>query len=75
LTDFSLGSQWIAYRHGEAGDALFRRADGSAYAKVATGSRVALLDDERRRTAWLSAFELGSPSVLDWQVSDDVACL
>ncbi|MDW5313633.1 APH(3'') family aminoglycoside O-phosphotransferase [Rhizobium sp. PL01] len=75
MTGFSLGSQWIAYLHGESGDALFRRADGSAYAKVATGSGVALLDDERRRTAWLSAFELGSPSVLDWQVSDDVACL
>ena len=72
---FSLGSQWIAYRHGESGDALFRRTDGSAYAKVSTGSGVALLDDERRRTAWLSPFKLGSPTVLDWQVSDDVACL
>lgn len=72
---FSLGSQWIAYRHGESGDALYRRSDGSAYAKVSTGSGVVLLDDERRRTAWLSSFKLGSPTVLDWQVSDDVACL
>lgn len=75
LKGFSLGSQWIAHHHGESGDALFRRADGSAYAKVATGSGVALLDDERRRTAWLSPYKLGSPTVLDWQVSDDVACL
>ena len=75
LTGFSLGSQWVAYHHGESGDALFRRTDGSAYAKVATGSGVALLDDERRRTAWLSPFKIGSPTVLDWQVSDDVACL
>jgi streptomycin 3"-kinase len=57
LTGFSLGSQWVAYHHGESGDALFRRTDGSAYAKVATGSGVALLDDERRRTAWLSPFK------------------
>ena len=75
LESFSPGSQWIAYHHGESGDALFRRTDGSAYAKVATGSGVALLVDERRRTAWLSPYKLGSPAVLDWQVSDDVACL
>lgn len=74
-TGFSLGSQWIAYHHGESGDALFRRRDGSAYAKVSAGSGVARLDDERRRTTWLSAFELRSPMVLDWHVSDGVACL
>lgn len=72
---FFPASQWIAYHHGESGDALFRRSDGSAYAKIATGSGVALLDDERRRTAWLSSYRLGPPTVLDWQVSDGVACL
>lgn len=75
LPGLSIGREWIPYRRGESGDDLFRRSDGSAYAKVSTGSGVALLDDERRRTAWLASFGLGSPAVLDWMVSDEGACL
>lgn len=75
LPSLPAGQAWVPVRAGESGDDLFRRSDGAAYAKVSKGGGVALLDGERRRTAWLAPFGLGSPTVLDWNAWDDGACL
>ncbi|MDQ0473550.1 APH(3'') family aminoglycoside O-phosphotransferase [Labrys wisconsinensis] len=69
------GRQWLPVGSGESGDHVFRRSDGEAYAKVADGERAPLLEAERRRTQWLSAFDLGAPPVLDWIEADGAACL
>jgi streptomycin 3"-kinase len=69
------GTDWLPVGTGESGDRVFRRGDGAAYAKVATGERVALLDGERRRTAWLAATGIPCPAVLDWMEEEGSACL
>ena len=69
------GQSWIPVRTGESGDLVYRRSDGAAYAKIAAGVNVDLLDGERHRTEWLATFGLGSPAVLDWIATDDGACL
>jgi streptomycin 3"-kinase len=68
-------TEWLPVGTGESGDRVFRRGDGAAYAKVATGERAALLDGERRRTAWLGSTGVPGPAVLDWAVADGGACL
>ncbi|MGH6762964.1 MAG: APH(3'') family aminoglycoside O-phosphotransferase [Phyllobacterium sp.] len=69
------GREWVPVSHGESGDQVFQRSDRAAYAKISKGKGVTLLDEERQRTQWLSSFDLGSPTVLDWVVSGDGACL
>jgi len=69
------GQSWIPVRTGESGDLVCRRSDGAAYAKIAAGANVDLLDGERRRIEWLATFGLGSPTVLDWIATGDGACL
>lgn len=69
------GQSWIPVRTGESGDLVYRRSDGAAYAKIAAGANVDLLDGERRRIEWLATFGLGSPTVLDWIATGDGACL
>lgn len=75
LPPIPLGKTWIRASEGESGDAVYRRSDGAAFAKVSLGEGAAQLDEERRRTEWLAPFDLGSPAVLDWHASSDGACL
>ncbi|WP_408068517.1 APH(3'') family aminoglycoside O-phosphotransferase [Vineibacter terrae] len=66
---------WIAVHTGESGDRVYRSSDGAAYAKLATGARMAALDGERRRVAWLAPCGLGTARVLDWITVHGTACL
>lgn len=75
LPRLPLGKTWIRASEGESGDAVYRRSDGAAFAKVSLGEGAAQLDEERLRTAWLAPFGLGSAAVLDWHASRDGACL
>lgn len=75
LPPLPIGKQWIAAPSGESGDTVYRRSDGVAFAKVSMGEGAASLDEERRRTAWLAPFDLGTAAVLDWRVSGHGACL
>ncbi|HEX2890675.1 MAG TPA: APH(3'') family aminoglycoside O-phosphotransferase [Vineibacter terrae] len=69
------GATWIAVHTGESGDRVYRSSDGAAYAKLATAARVAALDGERRRIAWLAPCGLGTARVLDWITAPGTACL
>lgn len=75
LPRLPLGKTWIRASEGESGDAVYRRSDGAAFAKVSLGEGAAQLDEERLRTAWLALFGLESAEVLDWHASRDGACL
>lgn len=75
LPGLPLGKTWVRASEGESGDAVYRRSDGAAFAKVSLGKGAAQLDEERLRTEWLAPFGLGSAAVLDWHASSDVACL
>jgi streptomycin 3"-kinase len=75
LPQLPLGKTWIRASEGESGDAVFRRSDGAAFAKISLGKGATQLDEERLRTEWLAPFGLGSAEVLDWHVSSDGACL
>ncbi|MCR6480474.1 APH(3'') family aminoglycoside O-phosphotransferase [Variovorax sp. ZS18.2.2] len=75
LPQLPLGKTWIRASEGESGDAVFRRSDGAAFAKVSFGEGAGQLDEERLRTEWLAPFGLGSAAVLDWHASSDGACL
>lgn len=74
LPKLPTGREWTPVRHGESGDRVYRRSDGGAYAKIASGKAAALLEGERDRVAWLAPFRLGSPSVCEWIAADE-ACL
>jgi streptomycin 3"-kinase len=67
--------EWLPVRHGESGDAVFRRSDGVAYAKLARGKNIPLLDEERRRTEWLASTGISCPEVLDWKAFNNATCL
>ncbi|MDK1490078.1 APH(3'') family aminoglycoside O-phosphotransferase [Sinorhizobium sp. 7-81] len=69
------GREWVPVRHGESGDRVYRRSDGAAYAKIATGKAARLLEGERDRVTWLAACRIGSPAVYDWIAVQDEACL
>lgn len=75
LPGLPAGMAWIGASDGESGDAVFRRSDGEAFAKVSSGAGAARLDEERQRTEWLAPFGIGSAAVLDWRVSGEGACL
>ncbi|WP_026617973.1 APH(3'') family aminoglycoside O-phosphotransferase [Ensifer aridi] len=70
-----VGREWTPIRHGESGDRVYRRSDGAAYAKIASGKAAALLEGERDRIAWLAAFRIVSPVVYDWIAAEHAACL
>ena len=59
------GREWIPVRNGESGDAVYRRSDDAAYAKIAQGRSVRDLEGERHRIAWLAQFDLGTATFLD----------
>ncbi|BEP69577.1 MULTISPECIES: APH(3'') family aminoglycoside O-phosphotransferase [unclassified Variovorax] len=69
------GTTWTPASEGESGDAVFRRSDGAAFAKVSLGAGAAQLDEERRRTEWLAPYGVGSARVLDWRATPEGACL
>lgn len=73
LPKLPAGREWTPVRHGESGDRVYRRSDGGAYAKIADGKSVALLEGERDRVAWLAPFRLGSPSVCEWIAAETEA--
>lgn len=75
LPKLPAGREWTPVRHGESGDRVYRRSDGSAYAKIASGKAMALLEGERDRVAWLAPFRLGSPSVCEWIAAENEACV
>jgi streptomycin 3"-kinase len=75
LPKLPLGKTWIPASEGESGDAVYRRSDGAAFAKVSLGNGAVQLGEERLRTEWLAPFGLGSAAVLDWYASSDGACL
>jgi streptomycin 3"-kinase len=62
--------EWFAVRTGESGDAVYRRSDGAAFAKVAGPGRKAELKDERDRLLWLAERGVSCPRVLDWSDPD-----
>lgn len=63
-------TEWVAVRTGESGDAVYRRSDGAAFAKVAGRDREAELKGERDRLLWLQELGIACPRVLDWQESE-----
>lgn len=69
------GADWTRIDHGESGDAVYRRTDGVAFAKIASGAAVAALDGERERLQWLAGSGVAVPGVLDWIDRGDTACL
>jgi streptomycin 3"-kinase len=69
------GVDWARIDHGESGDAVYRRGDGVAFAKIASGTAVAALNGERERLQWLAGSGVAVPGVLDWIGGDDSACL
>ncbi|GGC77165.1 APH(3'') family aminoglycoside O-phosphotransferase [Chelatococcus reniformis] len=69
------GHRWARVETGESTDQVFRRSDGSAYAKLSDRRGAARLEDERRRTEWLAGMGLGSPAVIDWLHCELGACL
>lgn len=66
---------WQTVSTGESGDKVYRRSDGVAYAKVATGVRIEALQAEYLRTEWLASQGVGSAQVLEWIKSDTEGCL
>lgn len=66
--------EWLPVNHGESGDSVYRRSDGTVFAKVSVGDMESLTG-ERLRTEWLAPFDLGSAKVLDWHASQEGACL
>ena len=54
---------------------MFRRRDGLAYLKEASGERIAALAEECARLAWLATTDITGPHVLFWQDADDGARL
>ncbi|UXY17304.1 APH(3'') family aminoglycoside O-phosphotransferase [Chitiniphilus purpureus] len=66
---------WRPVGAGESGDHVYRRGDGLAYAKLASGGRAGALAGERDRLQWLAATGFACPRVLDWQETGDGACL
>jgi streptomycin 3"-kinase len=67
--------EWQLVNQGESGDIVYRRSDGQAFAKIASPPRAAALESEFLRCEWLSAWQIGSPEVLDWVKSDLGGCL
>lgn len=67
--------RWAAIGSGESGDFVYRRDDGLAYAKIATGARAADLSAERDRLNWLQGRGVACPEIVDWRQEEDGACL
>ena len=66
---------WEPVTGGESGAGVFRREDGSRYAKCVPAAHTASLEAERDRVGWLDAQGVPGPRVLDWRVTDEGACL
>lgn len=66
---------WEPVTGGESGDAVFRSADGTRYAKCVPAGRAASLEEERDRVHWLDTQGIPGPRVLDWHAGDAGACM
>ncbi len=67
--------EWGPVVAGASGDAVYRRSDGRAFAKVADAARVVELAGERDRLLWLQDRGVLTPDVIDWYVAEQGACL
>ncbi|MEV6286407.1 aminoglycoside 3'-phosphotransferase [Kribbella sp. NPDC051770] len=67
--------EWLPVESGESDTEVFRRADGTAYAKIAPAHGVEELRAERDRVLWLAGTGMPGAQVLDWSESDDGARL
>ncbi|GAA1697101.1 APH(3'') family aminoglycoside O-phosphotransferase [Kribbella yunnanensis] len=67
------GDGWEAVDIGESDTSVYRRGD--AFAKCCGPAGVPELEAERDRIAWLASSGMPGATVVDWQVSDDGACL
>jgi streptomycin 3"-kinase len=71
-----LKGEWVPVTTGESDTDVYRRGDGSAYAKVAPAHGIDALRDERDRIAWLARTGIPGAEVLDWlEFGDGRACL
>ncbi|WP_237771203.1 aminoglycoside 3'-phosphotransferase [Kribbella sp. ALI-6-A] len=67
--------EWAPAGSGESDTEVFRRVDGTAYAKCAPAQGIEELRGERDRAIWLSGTGIPGAEVLDWIETDDGACL
>ncbi|GAB3824441.1 aminoglycoside 3'-phosphotransferase [Kribbella italica] len=67
--------EWEPVGEGESDTDVFRRADGTAYAKVAPRHGIDELRAERDRVNWLATTGIPGARLLDWIESDDGVCL
>ncbi len=68
-------TNWTRVNEGESGDLVYRREDGSAYAKIASPARLAELAGERDRLLWLQGRGIYVPELIDWREAENGACL
>lgn len=67
--------RWEPVPTGESAAAVYRRADGAAYAKCVRADDAEDLRAERDRIRWLAGTGIPGPSVLDWSSSEQGVCL
>jgi len=67
------GDGWEAVDGGESDTSVYRRGD--VFAKCCGPAGVQELEAERDRIAWLSSTGMPGATVVDWQLSDEGACL
>ncbi|MGC4941594.1 phosphotransferase [Kribbella sp. DT2] len=73
--DLLPAGEWAPAGSGESDAEVFRRSDGTAYAKCAPAHGIVDLRGERDRVKWLSSTGIPSAEVLDWVAGPDGACL
>lgn len=66
---------WQLVTTGESGAVVRRSPDGTRFAKSVGATSIPALAAERDRIAWLAAQDVSGPSVLDWRMDRDGACL
>lgn len=67
--------EWEPVDSGESDTDVFRRSDGTAYAKRAPVHGIGELRGERDRVIWLASTGFPGAQVLDWIETDEGACL
>ncbi|MBB3044530.1 APH(3'') family aminoglycoside O-phosphotransferase [Nocardioides soli] len=69
------GSAWVPVETGESGATVLHDREGARFAKLVPVEESETLAAERDRISWLGEAGLPVASVLDWQATDDGACL
>jgi streptomycin 3"-kinase len=67
--------EWVPVASGESETDVFRRSDGTAYAKCAPARGIEELREERDRVRWLASTGIRGAEVLDWIEFGEGACL